>query len=126
MSGFNHDAAMRRGAERQKAVESASNEVYDFVDRQEAIGHNEALVRLSSAILTIILERQNKGPLDMAFDPRLRRKAEILLDVLAKKSQSTFESDAMALTLAKQLLESGTSKILSDVSTWESETFRED
>lgn len=125
MSDFDHDAAMQRGAERQEVVEAALREAYDFVDRQQTVGDNEALIRLSVAVLMGILERQNKRPIDPALDAALKRKAEEFLGLLAGKSKSEFESDAMALALAKKLLDSGTGKILTDMGIWESQTFRE-
>jgi hypothetical protein len=125
MSGFDHDAWMQRGAERQEVVADAARQAYDYVDRQQAVGDNEALIRLSIAVLTAVLERQTKRPIDQSFDTVLKRKAEQLLGHMAKKAQSEFESDAMALALAQQLLESGTNKIISDLGMWESDTFRE-
>lgn len=125
MSGFNHDAAMQRGAERQEAVETALAVAHAFADRQQTVGRDEALIRLSGAVLMRLLERQNKRPINHALDVVLTREAEALTQALEEESKSKPESDAMALVLAKQLLESGTSKIVSDMGMWESGAFRE-
>ena len=123
--GFDHDAAMKRGAERQQLIEAAEREAYGFADRQQTVGDNEALIRLAIAVLRALLERQVKRPFDAAFEEVVSRKAEELFVQMAKHSRSEFEQDAMALKLAQKLLDAGTSKVFSDLGMWESKTFQE-
>lgn len=125
MSGFDHDAAMKRGVKRQEAVDHALREAHEYVDRQQTAGDNEVLIRLAVAVLLGIVDRQPKVPTDPGLDAILKRKASELLEGLTKESQSEYEDDGMALALAKKLLDSGTSKIISNMGLWESKTFRE-
>src|SRR5579872_7132866 len=112
MSSFDHDAAMERGAQRQRIVEEVVREAYDYVDRQQDVGNNEAKIRLSFAVIAAILGRQEKRSFDPALDALYKKKAEEYCRVLAKASESEHESDVMALRLAKDLFDGGTSTIL--------------
>lgn len=123
---FNHDAWMMRSAERQGVIEEAAREAHEYVDSQQSVGDNEAYIRLSTALLTVLGERQEKRPFDQKLDEIMKRKAADFYEKMAAASQSEFEADAMALALAKKFLESGTSQVLSDLGIWESNTFNKD
>src|SRR4051812_41834896 len=120
MTAFDHDAAAARGAERQQAVEEVSREALDWMDSQQMVGDNEALIRFAFAVLGTVLARQESRPIDPALEAILKRKAGEYYDRFAAFAKSGHESDAMALRLAKQLLELGTNQILTDLGMWES------
>lgn len=122
MSEFDHDAAMKRGAERQEIVEEGLRIPYNF----NQLIHTDP----STYELLIVIEILKKcsppllGSLISKDTPIIENMGSAVEKHFKDRSKSTEEYNQMMVELAKEIFDGATSSVGRNFSIWENRTFR--
>jgi hypothetical protein len=124
---FDHDASMRRSAERKKVVEDVFRKSYDFAVESAGSGHSLQtwFAELHIAFLTTLLGGSTHPAMIASRERDIRefvfgRMAEIKAFAPVQQEWHT-----MALSVSRNLLTSATSSVIDDFNSWESKAFQE-
>ena len=123
MSEFDHDAAMKRDAERQEIVEEGLRIPYNF---NQLIHTNSSTYEL--LIVIEILKKCSPpllGSLISEDTPIIENMGSAVEKHFKDRSKSTEEYNQMMVALAKKIFDGATSSVGRYFSIWESRTFRE-
>lgn len=128
MSGFDHDAAMQRGAERQQLVEKELHTLFELMENSTAPAPAKDLF-LVFELLKLLHGDEWKMPNSTIRDEQrysaIPAAASVARRHLARHAKSSEEYNHMLLDLAKKMLDNATSRVTSNFGMWESQTFRE-
>lgn len=132
MSQFDHDAAGRRGVDRQEFLRRIERLLNEKVDAQTEAHAGKAtqeqyLAEMHIALLTLLLaeDHEPRAAFFRQVGEGVREAAGRAADEIERFARDEAESRMMLLTLAQTFLGYATQSIPAEFSRWESKTFRE-